>query len=223
MKRILVVSDIHGYRLLLKQLLEVGGYNPVHDQLVMLGDYIDRGPDSRGTVAYVMELLADGAVALSGNHEHQLIQAYDTLGDEESRLYFGYGGRECLQSYGLTPEVSSLRSVPSEHIDFLRTLPYYHETGEYIFVHGGLDPTGRSPRLADKLDLFYAREVWLSSPYRGKKAVIFGHTPTHHIQGHPREEFWSEGNRVGIDLGVYETGCLGMLQLPDYKVYKVRL
>ncbi|NPV93414.1 MAG: serine/threonine protein phosphatase [Firmicutes bacterium] len=223
MKRTLVVSDIHGYRLLLKRLLEVGGYDPGSDQLVMLGDYIDRGPDSRGTVDYVRELMADGAIVLSGNHEHQLLQAYDTLGCQECSLFFNYGGRECLKSYGLTPEAGSFRSLPVEHIEFMRTLPYYHETGEHIFVHGGLDPTGRSPRLADKLDLFYAREVWLANPYQGRKAVIFGHTPTHHIPGHPREEFWFEGNRVGIDLGVYETGCLGMLELPGYKVYKVRL
>lgn len=98
MKRILAVSDIHGHKTVLKNLLKQVKYNPESDQLILLGDYINKGPESKATLEYVIELVDNGAVALIGNNEARVIQENDS--DyvkyvpfiKKLKLYYAFGG-----------------------------------------------------------------------------------------------------------------------------------
>ena len=101
MKRTLVISDIHGELTLFEELLQTAGYNPDKDQLILLGDYIDRGPDSKRVLEKVMELKHEGAVVLKGNHEDMMVRAFKTDDERTWKNWINRnGGTETLKSYG---------------------------------------------------------------------------------------------------------------------------
>ena len=210
--RTLVLSDPHGCYELLVNVLKKANYNPAKDQLIMLGDYIDRGPESKKVVELVMELVAGGAIGLIGNHEKLLLAAHDD--PDEFELWAINGGREALRSYGLNPfNHKSVRDIPAEHIKFLAGLPLYHETEDYIFVHAGLNPKTCRPETTNPHDMLWIREKWLYAPYRGK-TVVSGHTPTIKIPGHQKTEIWPDQGKLVIDTGAFFTGVLTVVQLP---------
>ena len=101
MKRTLVISDIHGEIELFERLLADVNYDSSHDQLILLGDYVDRGPNSKKVLDKVIELKSDGALVLKGNHEDMMIKALTT---DEERSWKNWvnrnGGRTTLESYG---------------------------------------------------------------------------------------------------------------------------
>ena len=203
------------------ELLEKVKYDSANDKLILLGDYVDRGPKSKQVVELIMELVAGGAVALMGNHEDMLVNAIDDA--EDCALWFQNGGRETLRSYrisggyGSTPWYDMPKRIPKKHIEFLKGLPKWYETEEYIFVHAGLPYGYNHPKdVADEESLMWVRQEWLISQNKGK-TVIFGHTPTFTIRGHEIVSPWFSSGKVGIDTGAvfkkYD-GKLTCLQLP---------
>ena len=159
-------------------LLEKVKYNPANDKLILLGDYIDRGPNSKEVVELVMELVSGGAVALKGNHEDMLLNAIcDT---EECLLWFHNGGKKTLRSYhisggyGSTPWYELPKKIPTKHVQFLSDLPCWHETEDYIFVHAGLPFGCNHPKdVTDEESLMWVREEWLISQNKGKLVSCF--------------------------------------------------
>src|SRR5699024_441241 len=144
--RTFVISDIHGELDLFTQLLAKIEYEAVHDELILLGDYVDRGPQTKGVLEKVIELHRDGAIVLRENHEDMLIRTVQ--GDEKwSEIWLRNGGMETLESYNITvsdtdplfPE----NGIWKEHLDFITDLDYYYETEDTIFVHAGVDPKER--------------------------------------------------------------------------------
>jgi len=232
--RLLVASDIHGHGKLLARLLEQAAYRPGEDRLFLLGDYIDRGPDARGTLELVMKLVEGGAVALLGNHEDMLLSA--ATGDLVAAAnWMVNGGARTLASYGapagdaeallqLFPEmvVELIQHyIPHEHVEFLSSLPLYHEESDYVFVHAGLRPGVPLP-MQDSHTLLWSRDpnFWLHPAPCGSKTVVFGHTPapfllqmTGQAAAGPRP--WFGPQKVCVDTGVYATGVLAVVQLPD--------
>jgi len=234
MERTLVISDIHGERSMLDALLEKADYDPAADQLYLLGDYIDRGPDSKATVERVMQLVEGGAVALQGNHEDMMIRSLIDGNEKTWRNWTGRnGGDATLKSYGFDPESFLFAEdeefvkpflhseVLSRHLEFIRSLPYYAEEGDTIFVHAGVKP-GVPPAETDPHDLVWIRDVFHTG-YAGEKTVVFGHTPTMGLhQDKENHQIYFGTNRIiGIDGGAVFGGQLNCLVLPEKKELSV--
>jgi serine/threonine protein phosphatase 1 len=195
------VGDIHGalHKLesLVAQCRAHGDRDGGHDggagapKFVFVGDYIDRGPQSSGVIRYLIELaheMPGDVVTLMGNHEAMLLAIID--GAIEPEDWLGQGGKETLQSYGVT----DARDLPREHVDWLRRLRFSHDDGKRFFVHAGIDPA-RPLDAQDEHDLLWIREPFLS--YRGDygRLVVHGHTPI--AAGVPE----LRSNRLGLDTG----------------------
>ena len=137
MDRLLVIGDIHGEYDQLQEVLKKADYDQKQDQLILVGDYIDRGNQSRKVVKSVRELVENGAIALKGNHEdmaYNYARKLETGQDVQDNLYFYNGGKKTLNCYSNTDKFI-------EDAKWLYQLPNKHVIeGEYIFVHAGLKP-----------------------------------------------------------------------------------
>jgi len=204
------VGDIHGNLPHLEQLLEeiTPAVNPRNDTLVFLGDYIDRGPSSKGVVDFILRLRREfpHVVCLKGNHEAMLLDW--VLNGENYDLYLANGGGATIKSYSLEGEFN----LPQEHRDFFTSLLLYYETERYIFVHAGLK-AGIPLAEQDPHDLIWIRDEFILSPWDFGKTVIFGHTPLQRVYIAP--------NKIGIDTGAVYGGKLTCLELPARRFYSV--
>ena len=197
-----VIGDIHGCLTPLQRLLDKVGPGP-GDELVFIGDYIDRGPQSREVVELVRGL-PGRTTFLIGNHEKMLL---DYLEGKEQDLYLFNGGEETLQSYG-KPLV-----IPEPHLAFFKNLRPYYDTPGFLFVHAGLRPMVPLDRQTLE-DLVWIRHEFFQFIGRFEKPVVFGHTPM-------REVLMRE-DRIGIDTGCVYGGKLTCLKLPDRQIIQVR-
>jgi serine/threonine protein phosphatase 1 len=206
-ERLFIVGDIHGCLRTLKDLLKKIDWHPERDGLVFIGDYVDRGSDSKGVVDLLIELSTESARVrfLMGNHE-DLFLNYLHGGDPD--LYFFNGGGATLRSYGIHERAT----IPHEHISFLQSLELYIELDDYWIVHAGMRPGieihEQSPR-----DLLWIREPFLMSDYDFGKTVIFGHTPF-------SAPFVTD-NKIGLDTGAVFGNRLTCLELPAGKFHSV--
>ena len=221
--RVYAIGDIHGYPDAFGTMLDKIGRDledsPVADPvLITLGDYVDRGPDSRGVIERIVQIRHENKSFnfhnITGNHDHAFrcfLEEGD--GNEDMALNFLYwGGIECLQSYGVrvpsfpsTPNAlanlqdEARHNVPDPHKTFLRNLQTYLQIGDYLFVHAGIRP---GFTLEEQLfrDLVFIREPFLFSEADHGFRVVHGHT----IEPEPVVRH----NRIGIDTGIFETGRL---------------
>jgi len=213
-ERIFAIGDIHGCLHHLEQLIAKLPIRKDKDLLVFIGDYIDRGPDSKAVVDYVLDLRESlcPIVCLLGNHE-QMFLDYLSGRNEDTFLY--NGGRETLASYGFTGHrIISPADLPPEHLSFFQDLQHHYETGEFIFVHAGLRP-GVPLSGQGLADLLWIRFDFIRSDYDFGKTVIFGHTPL------SRTLPFYGTQKVGIDTGAVYGGRLTCLELPEMRVYQV--
>lgn len=220
------IGDIHGRADLLANLLDridqdaTGFMGEVH--IVFLGDYIDRGFQSRQVVEILLSerLNPYQTHFLKGNHEDALLSF---LADADfGPKWAAYGGRETMVSYGVKPPRSMtlnpewetahnefLKSFPNAHLLFFRGLPTRVKIGGYGFVHAGMRP-GRSFDEQNDYDLMWIRDEFL----RGDKAfdvkVVHGHTPT--------DAPYNDARRINVDTGAYFTGRLTAVKLTGQTV-----
>jgi len=185
-KRIFAFGDIHGCLKELQALMKRVPCEP-EDLLVFLGDYIDRGPDSRGVIDYLIDLGTQfpSSVFLKGNHEAMFL---DYLAGRDRINFLFNGGGKTLQNY---MEGDSLR-VPRTHMDFFNRLEPFFETKNFIFVHAGLRHGNPLDQQREE-DLLWIREEFIETDYDWGKTVVFGHTP----QPEPR----LTPNKIGLDTG----------------------
>ncbi len=188
--RTLAIGDIHGTSTALDALLAAVRPKP-DDRLIFLGDYVDRGPDTRGVLDRLIVLgQLHHCVFLRGNHELMMTRARHDRG--ELRMWLSVGGAQALASYSRAPgQAGTLAAVPDEHWDFLdNSLANYHETDTHIFVHANLFP---DVPLDEQPELMLFWE-FLTGPigHESGKTVICGHT--------------SQRSGVPLDLG--DTICL---------------
>jgi serine/threonine protein phosphatase 1 len=193
--RTLAIGDIHGCRRALDALLERVAPGP-EDLLITLGDYVDRGPDSRGVLDRLLELHAAGRlVALRGNHEEMLCDARSSR--ETFHLWLECGGRQTLRSYGIEqPTQADLERLPDAHWVFLRHVcRNWYETETHIFVHANV--YSDIPLAEQPADVLLWEKLYLAVPHMSGKVMVCGHTrqPT----GLPR----NLGFAVCIDTGAY--------------------
>jgi serine/threonine protein phosphatase 1 len=213
MSRYFAIGDIHGCLDKLRKLLGLIDVDWENDTVVFMGDYIDRGPDSKRVVDYVLELRKkhEQVVCLKGNHEWMFLNYLD---HREEQIYLANGGRDTLQSYGISPDEQDRRvKLPPKHLQFFETLLPCYETENYVFAHAGVRP-GIPMELQDPYDLIWIRHEFFRSDHGLKKTVVFGHTP---FKGEP---FVGE-KMIGIDTGAVYGGALTCLELPAMKFHQV--
>ena len=240
------IGDIHGDLAALEALLARLPDLTPEDTLVFLGDYLDRGPDSRGVVERVRHLhtqVPAKVVALRGNHEDAWIKVIDE-GWPGFVLPRGNGCHACLRSYLDLPEHAELDDAlfeklsdgsffPAEVVTWLRSLPYWYEDAHAIYVHAGLrrvDGRWLHPsEVQDTAVLLWSRSDDFFLEYDGKVTIV-GHTGTNtlpegrslYTAGDDADLYWAGASAYCIDTGSGKKGFLTGYQLPEHLVYESR-
>lgn len=236
MKRTLLISDIHGELTLFEELLKKAAFNEQEDQLVLLGDYIDRGPFSKEVLSKVSYLKSQGAQVLMGNHEQIMLDVFEnenkydwdfwlkTAGGLATMRSYGFSELE-LEEAGTSEEFSLIPFLTEEiieHLEFIRHLDTVIEQEDYIFVHAGVDPKIPLKKNTEK-SLLWIRDEF-HNDYTGERTVIFGHTPTTRLHRDKKNNtiYFGENRIIGIDGGAVFGGKLNCLELPSQKVFSVQ-
>lgn len=216
-RRIYAIGDIHGRLDLLDQLhsmiLDDLSSAPAgtRSAVIYLGDYIDRGPDSRGVIDRLLwePLAVSECIHLCGNHDDFILKFLED--PSVAPVWLRNGGDATLESYGVSvPEEEDRTTLlrlrdalqdrlPEGHRDFIRRLPYSHAEGGYFFAHAGVRP-GVPLEAQTPYDLMWIRGDFLESDADFGKVVVHGHTPTPTVT--------VKDNRIGIDTGAVWTGVL---------------
>jgi serine/threonine protein phosphatase 1 len=218
--RIYAIGDVHGCRDLLLRIQELIAADvmarPIEQAFeILVGDYVDRGADSRGVIdALLAPPVQHQRICLMGNHEEMLL---DFLNDPmQLRGWRKVGGLETLQSYGIvrralrdeqdyqTIHHEFLSALPPEHVAFLKNLRDHYRLGDYFFAHAGIRP-GVPLDQQTRQDLLWIRDEFLQSEANHKVRVVHGHTPITNIVVYP--------HRIGIDTGAFATGNLSCIVL----------
>jgi len=204
-RHIYAIGDIHGCADKLRRLIDQLAIDPKQDQLVFVGDYIDRGPDSFEVVDYLLglKIIFPNVVFLKGNHEQML---EDYLAGPDKLTFLINGGQATLDSYLRHRPSPQVPVFPLRHQVFFRGLRLFYETENYLFVHAGLKP--KVP-LAQQHpgDLLWIRSQFIYSDVDFGKQVVFGHTPF--------PEPLVQANKIGIDTGAVYGHQLTCVKLPD--------
>ncbi len=204
---IYAIGDIHGCLDHLEQLLDAVQPDLSRDRLVFIGDYIDRGPHSRGVVDYIIRLRQqyppDRIICLKGNHEAMFLDFIQ--GADRDLFLLNGGATTCLEYWGPGWQHKKELVLPPEHELFYRELKIIYETPDYIFVHGGLKPGVPLAEQTEE-DLLWIRGEFIASFEDFGRRVIFGHTPFNAPLVMP--------NKIGIDTGCVYGNILTCLKLP---------
>lgn len=215
--RVYAIGDVHGRCDLLDQVLaqisEDARTAPPRKVLVLLGDLVDRGADSKGVVERAAQLRAGRLLegfevhVLKGNHEDMMLQFL--AGTDPGGLWRGNGGDTTLLSYGLDPDEPTeplrqdlLNALPESHRHLLWDMELSHIEGDYTFVHAGIRP-GVAWENQRAQDLLWIREGFIDSDADFGRVVVHGHTP--------RPEPVVRPNRIGIDTRAWASGELTCL------------
>ncbi|MGN6764870.1 MAG: metallophosphoesterase family protein [Rhizobiaceae bacterium] len=218
---IYAVGDVHGCLdelLELEAMIVADSAGLAADKLiVMLGDYVDRGPSSAQVLDHLMASPPDsfGRICLTGNHE---IAMLDYLEERIGRgEWLRMGASPTLTSYGLDYErlkaiyatdsdIDGMirATIPSSHRNFLRSLPVMVTGGHFVFVHAGIRPERSLDRQTD-LDLVTIRSSFFDQAHLLSNYVVHGHTPV--------DSAAREGKRINIDTGAYFSGRLSALRI----------
>jgi len=221
--RLYAIGDVHGRLDLLaamhQRIESELEWKPVRDwRVIHLGDYVDRGPESKGVIDFLIEARKRDPrnLMLAGNHD---IGFLDFLGNPEPEgLFMRYGGVQTALSYGvsLTADASwfgktetmrrghqaLLEAVPQSHVDFLRSLPFSVTSGDFFFCHAGIRP-GIALDKQSPQDMIWIRDIFHDYTGLFPKIVVHGHTPV------PEAEVMA--NRVNVDTLAWQSGMLTAL------------
>ncbi len=218
--RIFVVGDIHGCSkeslVLLEHLVQQEKLSE-SDLVIFVGDYIDRGKDSKGVIEILVQFQSKfpGTIFLKGNHEDMLMD-FLGFGGTMGNSFLVNGGADTISSYGISvlaaPE-EICDAIPKEHISFLLGLNSYVVCGNFIVAHAGLNPL-RDMRAQLDEDLFWIRDQFITNVHYFQKTVIFGHTPYQDIYLNPPY-------KIGIDTGLVYGNMLTCIELKESRKFQV--
>ena len=224
--RIYAIGDIHGCADLLETLLDqiIANDQMLYDievkNLVFLGDYVDRGPESARVLNILLHELPKGyeAIFLKGNHELMLLEALES--SQAADFWLRNGGRETIASYNIRlssyqgaakseelMHVFNMR-LPLEHLEFLNSLQLSFETEDYFFVHAGIHPD-RPLNSQQEKDMLWIRDRFLFSEKDFGKIIVHGHTPGGEVD--------EANNQIGIDTAAVYGGSLTALMIDQDK------
>jgi serine/threonine protein phosphatase 1 len=208
------IGDIHGSLESLERLLDKINLDLTVDRLLFVGDYIDRGPRSKGVVDYIIRLKDQAPpgqiICLKGNHEAMFL---DFLAGGQGDMFLFNGGLATLEDYWGDDWVGQDReslTLPPDHAQFFQDLELYYEMPDYIFVHGGLKPGVPLDEQVED-DLLWIRGEFITSEEDFGRRVIFGHTPFKKPLLMP--------NKIGIDTGAVYGNFLTAVKLPGEEFF----
>jgi len=225
---IFAIGDIHGclneLTSLHKNILNHENFDVQNDLLIYLGDYIDRGKNSKEVIDQILKLKNNKikTINLMGNHDEFMIEfLFNKKNNIENWL--NYGIDQTLRSYDIElvefikdgfddNNIDKLRGVflekiGEEHIDFFKSLVTSHATEKYLFVHAGIDPKKKLEDQTKKDYLWSRSSNFFDKNFKSKKVIVHGHTPELKIISHPY--------RINIDTGCYFSGKLSSVCLKD--------
>ncbi|MBI2191148.1 MAG: serine/threonine protein phosphatase [Planctomycetes bacterium] len=209
-QRLIAIGDIHGCLKALDTLLEMVAPES-GDRLVFLGDYGDRGPDTRGVIDRLLAIRAKHqAVFLMGNHDALMLSVRSDAHDLMAWLSFG--GDKTLESYRPPKEGLDLKHVPDSHWAFLQSCADFHETDSHIFVHGAVEP--HLPLARQDSEHLLWQKLQKPQPHISGKTVVCGHTAQK--SGLPLDL----GHTVCIDTYVYGSGSLTALDVDAGSIWQ---
>lgn len=195
MERIFAIGDIHGCSRTFEAMLFDKIKIQKSDQIFCIGDYIDRGKDSKGVIDMILGLKSEGfsIFTLRGNHEQMMLDAFTD--DEAMDLWLNNGGSATLKSFG----IKSLNDLPDRYSSFLMETEFYFKKDKYIFVHAGLN-FEKEDLFEDKDAMLWTRYFDPWQPSLGNQLLIHGHTPE------PLDYIFNQtGNCIDIDGGCVYT------------------
>ena len=209
-ERLIAIGDIHGCRIALEALLEAISPGP-GDIIVVLGDYIDRGPDSRGVIDTLIELgKKTQLVGILGNHEEMMLDV--VRHGQPHHSWLRYGGLETLESYGFD---GNLDFLPTAHDRFFDSLGDYFVIGDYFFTHAAYDPETPLEHQSSELLRWYSLTEGLPSPHHSGRTAVVGHTAARDGQ------ILDVGHLICIDTFCYGGGWLTAIELPSRRLWQV--
>jgi serine/threonine protein phosphatase 1 len=185
MRKQWVIPDIHGYSKTVISLVNDLIRPERQDEIYFLGDYIDRGPDSKGVIDFIRSLQQEkyNAIAIKGNHEDVMVELYEAelktnnrwwhkFSNKKKKAWMAMGGKSTLNSFG----VQHIIDVPEDYINWMRNLPYYHELDNFVLVHAGLNFKLENP-FEDTRSMMWLRDYEIRPEKIGGKRIIHGHVP----------------------------------------------
>jgi serine/threonine protein phosphatase 1 len=214
--RLFAIGDIHGcfdsFRDLVENKIEIRK----SDKLVLMGDYIDRGDQSKEVVDYIIRLERNGfdIIPLIGNHESMLLDALD---DDDLLLNWIHNGAfETLKSFG----IKTLKDLDQVYIDFFKRLRFYYSFENYFFVHAGFNDEIANPFI-DKYQMIWARREKYTNPVFKDKIIIHGHSPI--TESLCRQSIKDNKNVINIDTGCVYTDEPGYGRLSSIELHSMML
>jgi serine/threonine protein phosphatase 1 len=218
-QRYYAIGDIHGRLDLFEAMIaaiegEIAAAPDLDHRIILLGDLVDRGPDSAGVIARAQTWQQGRNVrVLAGNHEEMFLASFEK--PEALRHFMKHGGYETIRSFGLSARqlaewdieqiFANLPQVVSQATrDYVAGFETMIRAGDYVFVHAGIDPA-RPLAEQKRSDLLWIRERFLNHEGPLEKVVVHGHTIFNRVM--------DCGNRIGIDTGAFRSGVLTALVL----------
>lgn len=219
MGRLFAISDIHGcfkpfYELIVNTIMLKKS-----DQLILLGDYIDRGEQSKEVIDFIIDLTKKGfnIIPLTGNHEVMLVESY--YDPDILPLWIMNSGISTLESFG----IRDIREIDKSYLEFFTMLEYYKIIGSMIFVHAGFDDFAINP-FSDKHSMVWECQSSYQNPMLSGKTIIHGHRPK--TISYVKELISGNSKVIPIDTGcVYEKqlgyGNLSALEVNSMTLFSV--
>ncbi len=207
--RVIAIGDIHGCSAALRTLIkEIAPTR--EDTIVTLGDYVDRGPDSRGVIDQLIQLADQCQLKpLYGNHEEMML---DVVRDGEPPFrWLQFGGVDTLDSYGFCGNISV---IPQSHRDFLESLLNYYETDTEFFVHANYDPRLPLDQLSEHSLRWQKLTEYVPGPHKNGKRAVVGHT---HDRG---GEIFNVGHLICLDTFCYGGGWLTAMEIGTDRIWQ---
>lgn len=229
--REIAIGDVHGCLKTLKALVEMHLKPSADDTLILVGDLIDRGPDSKGVIDYVRFLGSEvcRVVTLMGNHEEVMLEAWEVQKNLPSRTLFRkpknplmdqwlqLGGKETLQSF----EVETVTDIPETYLEWLKKLDHYYVSKDFLVVHAGFD-FSKENIFEDTRAMHWVRDFEYNPVKTGGRRVVHGHVPVslefiEQVFNNPKFGF------VCIDNGCVYRNRVGMGRLLAFDLTNIRL
>jgi serine/threonine protein phosphatase 1 len=209
---VFAVGDVHGCADELEELLQT---LPLKDDstVVMLGDYIDRGPFSRRVIETLIEWKKrHNVVTLTGNHEEMLREFLDGSSPQRVARFILNGGSSTLADFA---DDTGEWVIPPDHLRFLEELQLWYETDDHFFVHAGVPdmPLKDLDPVRDRDELLWIRRSFIGSSRKWEKRIVHGHTPVNAVE--------LSGSRINIDTACAYGGFLTAIELPSHRIYSV--
>lgn len=211
--KVFAIGDIHGCDIELEELLHKLPLE-TDSTIIFLGDYVDRGPNSKAIIDTIIGLKKKyNTIALMGNHESMFLEFIKDPSSVLAGFFVLNGGSATLASY---VTVDNQYEIPEHHIDFLNNLQLYHETETHLFVHAGL-PNVAIKNIDPKKhfnDLLWIRRPFHESQFNWNKKIVHGHTP--------QQEVFLSDRRINLDTGCVFNGHLSAIEVHSETVYQVK-